>query len=181
MASKGKKEEEQVIDTEEGLGMGEETYMPENGLSIEDDFNVEDEWKPSPLIPVGTYHGSVTAVKLDTDNQALVFDVCLNDNGGMMSDASTPIDGNVLPYKVWLPRKGDENALVKSGRQTKRQWKINNMRDVSDALHINISTPRAIIEGISNGEWIGLEVKVLISLTTWKGKTMNQIDSMVAA
>jgi len=83
----------------------------DEGISMDTDFNVEDEYKPDPLIPQATYHASVTKVVFDPDQQAIVWHFCLVDNGGVMSDGETPVDGATTVYRNWLPRPGDENEL----------------------------------------------------------------------
>ena len=65
----------------------------EEGIKIETDFNVEDEYRPDPLIPAGTYHAAVTRVVFDVEQQAIVWHFVLHDNGGMMSDGNTGVDG----------------------------------------------------------------------------------------
>jgi len=97
----------------------------------------------------------------------------------LLTDGETTVDGAVLSYSVWFPKVGDDQVLIKSGTMSKKQWKINNAKEVSDKLGININTKTAISEGISNGDWIGLPVhaKVIIKVDPKYG-TKNEISQL---
>jgi len=152
----------------------------ENEVYIPGSFDVEEEFKPEPLIPQGSYHGDVTAVSYDPEQNAVVWQVTLNDNGGVKSDGETPIDGSVLYYRNFLPREGDENELTRDGRMTKRQAKINMLRRFSDAMGVDMSTPAKIAEAIRNAEWIGLRVDVQVGIREYEGQVTNEIRKMIA-
>ena len=128
------KKEGSAYDPTEGVGSG-----------IESDFDLDSEYKPNPLIPNGGYHGGITEVKLDTEQQCIVFTITLSDNGGVMTDGETSIDGVTVQQRVWLPKPGDENELTKNGKSTKRQSKINMMQDQAKKLGISLSKPIEII------------------------------------
>lgn len=147
----------------------------EEGMNLEADFNVDDEYKPDPLIPQGTYHAAVTAVTFDSEVQAIVWKFCLHDNGGTMSDGETPVDGAVCVYRNWLPRVGDENELTSNGRSTKRQSKINMLKQFSAGIGIDMSTPQIIIAALQNQEWVGLEVDVQVTTREYEGKVFNDV------
>jgi hypothetical protein len=149
-------------------------------FNIEDDFNTDDEYKPTPLIPRGSYHANVTDVKFDSENQAIVWVFCLADNGGYMSDGDTQVDGATITYKNWLPKPGDESELTKSGRMTKRQAKINMLSDFGKAMGIDVTTPKAIVSALQNGEWIGLSVMLTIGMREYEGRTFNDISKVAA-
>jgi len=158
--------------------MADEWNDLEEGIKIETDFNVEDEYRPDPLIPAGTYHAAVTRVVFDAEQQAIVWHFVLHDNGGMMSDGNTGVDGATVQYRNWLPRPGDENELTSNGRSTKRQSKINMLQQFSNNLGINMSTPEKIITAMAEQEWIGLEVDLAISTREWDGKFFNDVKKV---
>ena len=167
---------EKEVPFDPGEDSGEETsFAPDS------DFDLEDEYKPEPLVAGGNYRGNVIGVVLDTEQNAIAWKVALAENGGVMSDGETPVDGSHHYYRNWLPRPGDENEPTKSGRGTKRQSKINMMKQFADGAGINMNTPAIIAESITNQEWIGLEVIVTLSINEYMGVTRNQIDKMVAA
>lgn len=148
-------------------------------MQFESEFNVEEEFKPDPLAPAGTYKGHVVQVSFNGEQQAIVWRVVLSDNGGTMSDGETPIDGSAHYYRNWLPRAGDENIQTPSGRSDKRTAKINMMKRFSEGMQINMNTKQEIIQGISEGLWMGIPVFVKLTLDTYQGVTRNQIDQMV--
>ena len=148
------------------------------GMHIETDFSLDDEFKPDPLAPVANYLGSVAAVALEVGNQAVAWKVVLNDNGGVMSDGETPIDGQAFYYRNWLPRVGDENKMTASGRSTKRQAKINMMKQFSEEMHIEMDSPPQILAAIESGDWVGIDVVVSLTIDEYQGRTRNNISSM---
>lgn len=153
--------------------MESEVYIPGS-------FDVEEEFKPEPLVPQGTYHGHVTAVSYDPDQNAVVWQVTLADNSGVKSDGETPIDGSILYFRNFLPREGDENELTRDGRMTKRQAKINMLHRFCDAMGIDMSTPAKIAEAIRNAEWVGLQVDVQVGIREYEGTVSNEIRRMTA-
>jgi len=154
----------------------------ENGLGagISSDFNAEDEYKPMPLVPTGLYFANVTEVRIDEENQAIVWIFTFVDNGGLMSDGQTEIDGSIISMKNWLPKAGDENELTSSGKQTKRQAKINMLKQFADNMGVNMNTPAAIIEAIANQEWIGLRAKLQVTVRDYEGRVYNDVRSAKA-
>lgn len=172
MAGKKKATEEPVYndDFTEGDDLGD-------GLG-ELDFNVDDEYKPDPLIPKGTYHGVTTKVSFVPAQSCILWDVCLHDNGGVMNDGETPIDGAHVWFRNWLPKPGDENELTKSGKNNKRQSKINMLKDFSENLGLDMSTPTKIAEAIANAEWIGVEVDADVDIDEYQGKFRNTVNRL---
>ena len=150
------------------------------GINIDTDFSLDDEYKPDPLAPTGNYLGAVAGVAFEPANQAIAWKVVLADNGGVMSDGETPVDGQTYYYRNWLPRPGDENTMTFSGRSTKRQAKINMMKQFADDMKINMDTPSVIAEAIDNGEWVGLDVITSLAIEEYQGRTRNTISRMVA-
>jgi len=151
---------------------------PQEGAHIETDFSLEDEYKPDPLAPQGNYLGSVAGVTFEMANQAIAWRVVLADNGGVMSDGETPIDGQAFTYRNWLPRIGDENKMTASGRSTKRQAKINMMKQFADSMQINMDSPTQIMAFIESGDWVGIDVVVSLSMEEYQGRTRNSVSSM---
>lgn len=139
------------------------------------DYNLDDEYKPTPLLRKGNYYGHVINVVFNNERQSIDWTFCLDGNDGVMSDGETPIDGSHQYYSNWLPLPGDEDQPTKSGRGNKRQAKINMMKDFSDAMQINMSTPKAVKEALDAGEWIGIPVIVSIDLRQWEGRTNNNV------
>ena len=138
-------------------------------------FNVDDEYKVEPLIPKGTYHAAATKISFTPAQNAITWDFCLHDNGGVMNDGETPIDGAHSYFRNWLPKPGDENIPTTSGKTNKRQSKINQLKQFSTELSLNMSTPAAIAEALVNQEWIGTEADVEIDITEYQGRFRNEI------
>lgn len=145
------------------------------------DFDVNAEYKADPVIPNGSYRGSVTAVKFDSEKFCIVWDVVMQDNGGFASDGESPVDGMRVQYRNWLPKPGDENEYAKNGKTTKRQSKINMMKKFAEGMKIDISTPNKIAEAIQYQTWVGTEVKCDVQIKEWQGDIRNEINKMTAA
>lgn len=148
------------------------------GYAIGADFDVENEYKPDPLIPNGTYHANVTKVKFDSEQQAIKWEFVLVDNGSMKSDGATPVDGSKQFYANWLPKPGDENEMNNNGTNTKRQSKINMMKKFAEVVGIDMRTPAKIISALQNGEWIGLAVDLVIDTREYQGQFNNNVKSV---
>jgi hypothetical protein len=146
---------------------------------LDTSFDLEDEYKPEPLLSSGNYRGNVIGVTYDGEKSAIVWQVALDGNGGVMSDGETPIDGSHHYYRNWLPKPGDEDEPTKDGRSNKRQSKINMLKRFADEMKINMNTFPIILESITDQDWIGLEVITTISINEYMGTTRNQIDKMV--
>lgn len=151
----------------------------EGGINIDSDFSLDDEYKPDPLAPIGNYLGSIAAVAFEPANQAIAWKVVLGENGGVMSDGETPLDGQVYYYRNWLPRPGDENEMTASGRSSKRQAKINMMKQFADGMKINMDSPSIIASSIEGGEWVGLDVIVSLNIEEYQGRVRNTVTRMV--
>jgi hypothetical protein len=139
------------------------------------DFNAEEEYKATPLVPSGSYNAAVTNVTFEPEQKAIVWQFTLKDNGGVCSDGDTPVDGAVMDYKNWLPVPGDENTMTKNGRNTKRQSKINMIAEFSKAMGIDMNSPHAIMSAMESREWIGLETRILVGVREYEGKFYNEI------
>ncbi|MFA5543024.1 MAG: hypothetical protein WDA47_04570 [Bacilli bacterium] len=186
MAKKEEKEQTQTMNTDPfGNVQTDEQAFPgdfsDEGINFDTDFNLDDEYKPTPLAPKGNYFGTTSGLKWDASNNCLIWDVTLSDeNDGVMSDGLTPIAGQVFDYRNWFPKAGDEKEMSARGRQTKRQAKINMIKDFADKMKIDMSTPKAIVDAINNAEWIGIPVIVSVSIDQYQGRFRNTVDRMVA-
>ena len=142
------------------------------------DFNFEDDSKLPGLVPGGVYHGNVTAVSYDPEKYCVVWAVTLADNGGLCTDDETPIDGQTLRFNNWLPKPGDENEQTSSGRSTKRQAKINMLAEFIKRMQFVETTAGEFLEAVSNAEYIGREVEVVVGNREYQGSVFNEIQKM---
>ncbi|RPI52782.1 MAG: hypothetical protein EHM49_05080 [Deltaproteobacteria bacterium] len=153
----------------------------EQGYAYDADFNLEEEYIPAPVVASGIYHASVTKVEFNPADQTIDWIFVLNDNGGVMSDGSTPIDGASFKYRNWLPKSGDENEMSKDGRTTKRQAKIGFIANFAESLGIDMNTPKKIMEAITYQEWIGLEADLKLRVREYQGRMLNDIEKVIPA
>ena len=179
MTKKTKNEVEETAIPQESFN-GDSTAEPQP-FSFDADFDVEGEYKEPALIPAGRYEGYVTNVSFDPEAFALVWQVTLRaDDDILMSDNETPVNGNILNYKNWFPKDGDETERTRTGRMTKRQAKINMLGDFQKKMRVNMNTPQAILNAVENAEWVGLEVIALVEVRSWEGRQFNQIQELSA-
>ena len=167
-----------VTDNNTDLG-----FDPSTDTVPMEDFDVDSEYKPTPLIPKGQFVGNISSVKYNPDDQTIDWVVTFDGNGEdvLMLDNETLVDGATMGYRNFLPKPGDENERTKTGRQTKRQAKINMMKDFADNMKISMKSPTQILESISNAEWLGLRVKANIGFRMYEGRTFNNIEKLMAA
>jgi hypothetical protein len=171
-----------MVEEEGDFPFGTSRDAEPGAFTFDTDFNVDEEYKVPPVIPAASYEGFVTNVHFDAGDMALVWDVTLQADADVyMSDNETPVNGNVLYYKNWFPREGDDLVRTKTGKMTKRQAKINMIMDFQKKMRIDMSTPEAILEHVQNAEWIGLEVIADVEVREWEGRVSNQIKNMKAA
>jgi hypothetical protein len=163
---------------ETGMDMGAAAPTEMEMQGFDSDFDLDSEYKEEPLIMQGSYLGNVTSVVVDREKYAIIWNITLADNGGVLSDGETPVDGATINYSNWLPKPGDENVMTASGRSSKRQSKINSLKRFSEANGLDMGKPERIIEHIQNGDWIGLQVQVTIGLRTWEGRVFNECKEM---
>lgn len=183
MARKDEKKAEEMVETAEAPPEEEPFISDEEatGFLPDTDFDLEDEYKPEPLVPGGNYRGNVVGVTFEPAQNCIAWKITLADNGGVMSDGETPIDGWSGYYRNWMPKVGDENVMTKDGRQTKRQSKINIQKRFAEEMKINMNTPKIIAESIANQDWVGIPAIVSMGMGEWQGRTRNEITRMVAA
>lgn len=139
-------------------------------------FDVNEEFKAPPLIPKGTYHGVAVATKFSPAQFCIVWEFNLHDNGGVQNDGVTPIDGSHVFSRNWLPKPGDEDIPTKKGNMSKRQSKINMLKDFQDALMVDMSTPNAIAQALTEGTWIGTEADLEVDIEEWQGRFRNVVN-----
>lgn len=159
--------------------MSEEDFVPEKGSDLGDlDFNVTDEYKVPPLITRGFYHGVANKVTYVPAQSCIVWDFCLHDNGGVMNDGETPVDGAHVFFRNWLPKPGDENEMTKNGKMSKRQSKINMLMDFQNQLSIDMSTPQAIAQALTENLWIGVEADLEVDIDEYQGTFRNVVNKV---
>ena len=146
---------------------------------INTDYDLESEYKPDPLIPQANYLGNITGVKYNPENYGLTFIVTLADNGGYMSDGETPIDGGRVFKTVWFPKPDDDKVQTSDGKKTKRQSKINMLKEFADTMELDMGTAAKLQEAISNGDWIGIPVVVSVEISEYLGRQTNPVNKMV--
>lgn len=146
---------------------------------INTDFDLEGEYKPDPLIPQANYLGSITGVSYNPDNYGLTFIVTLADNGGYMSDGETSIDGGRVFKTVWFPRPGDEKTMTSDGKKTKRQSKINMLKEFAETMELDMGTKEKLQTAMENGDWIGIPVVVAVEISEYQGRKSNPVNKMV--
>ena len=146
-----------------------------------DDFNLDTDVVESPLIPNGNYLAIVTGVSIDHEKHSIVWKLVLQGNeGSIMSDGETEVDGATLFYRNWLPKPGDDTEMTSSGKLTKRQSKLNQLAKFVKALHLEVTTMSDIVREIEEGDWIGLDVVVTVASREWQGAFNNEVTKMVA-
>jgi hypothetical protein len=160
-----------------------ENYEMDNDLggmdAFDSDFNVDSDYKPTPIAIGGNYSGNVTGVKLDSKHACIVWDVSLAENDGVVcSDGETEVDGIQLEYRNFLPKVNDKHELNRRG-VSKFQSKVNMLKQFSEGMGINMNTLSIIREAIENAEWIGIPVTVKVSIESYAGRPINKITSMV--
>lgn len=154
----------------------DEFGQEEEGWGADTEFNLDDDYKPEPLIKKGNYKGNVTGVALG-DNASVQFTVVLNDNGGFMSDGETPIDGSEHILSHYLAREADKELKTRTGKN-KWQTKVNMTKRFAESMQINMNTPPEIVQAVEDQEWVGIPVTVAIDNETFEGMTRPRIQSM---
>lgn len=156
----------------------------EENTALNTDFNLEEDFKVDPLIPNGTYFGSVIEVKRDVEKHNISWKVVLDGNGGFKSDGETAIDGSHTTFYNYLPKESDRTEKTANGSSTKFQSKVNMLKKFADGMKLNLNTLSIIDEAIANGEYIGLAVSVAIKneeYPTGSGQFSSKASNMVAA
>ena len=167
--------DQNIGETEE---MSDDSF-PQDEEVTETDFNLDEEYKEDPLAPNGGYTGVIRKVLFESKNNAIRWDVVAAGNSGIsMLDGETPLNGTVFFFRNWLPKPGDDKVRTKSGKSTKRQSKINMLKQFQDIMEVDMNTPEAVKESIENAEWIGISVFFQLSIDEYQGRKRNVIDKM---
>jgi len=155
----------------------------ENGTNAAmDDFNLDTDVVENPLIPNGNYSGNVTGVTIDHEKHCIVWKIAMQGNdGAIMSDGETEVDGETVFFRNWLPKPGDEVEMTSTGKQTKRQSKLNNLAKFFKAMNLPVVTMTDIVNAIEEGDWIGLDVTVAVATREWQGSFSNEVTKMTVA
>lgn len=160
----------------------DESY-PEADEMTDTDFNLDDEYKPIPLAPLGSYKGVIKAVTYESKNAAIAWTIVASGNDGFtMLDGDNAIDGTEYTFRNWLPRTGDENIGSKDGKSNKRQNKINMLKQFQDEMEIDMNTQQKVHDAITNSDWIGIPVIFKVGIQEYpkgSGRNSNTVDRMV--
>ncbi len=152
-------------------------YVPDVAAG---EFNLDEEFKPTPLVPGGKYYGNVMKVTRDKEKQTILWEVVLAENGGMCSDGETPVDGRRLFTRNYLPKPGDESEMTSDGSMNKRQAKVNMTKKFADDMKISMNSLAIIDRAIAESEWIGKPVIMDVTVREYEGRFSNDIKRMVA-
>lgn len=163
-------------DIEEFEATNSTTAEPSEGSDISaiPSFDLEGDYKPIPVVPRGIYSGNITAVHFS--NYGLHFTICIiDDTSATLSDGNTPLNGAKITHTIWFPKPEDASTYTKSGKQTKREWKINNAAIEAKALNLPINTPHQIKDLIENGTAIGHPVTFQVENEFYKNELRDRI------
>jgi hypothetical protein len=176
MAQKRNEENGFVAEVEEGF-TGDDTL---GEAKFDADFDLESEYKAPPLIPQGVYSANVIDTKFDAEAQTIIWTFTLVDNGGVLSDGETSVDGVQLTATNWLPKVGDENELTKTGKMTKRQAKVNMLFYFLKDMGCPEKTSAEINRALNNKDWVGKRAKLTVGVRTYEGRLFNEVKKAVA-
>jgi hypothetical protein len=147
------------------------------------DFDIQKDFVAEPLIPNGWYRGSVTNVKLNLDKHNLAWEITFNGNENMFfSDGKTPVDGAKLYFRNWLPTKpGDEVTMSDSGKQTKRQSKINMLSKFANKIGLveEMRDMTAIATTVQEKKLLSMDIIAKVTENEYNGEISNQVDQLV--
>lgn len=168
-----KKKQEQEREPEETID------EPNTSSDVDTGFDLDDDYKPEPLMRKGWYKANVSEVLYDEEASCVIWNAVLDGNGGYMSDGETPVDGSTHQFRNWLPKVSDKDETSKSGKN-KWQNKVNMLKKFTDGMQINMKTIAVIQEQIANQEWVGLPVLVELKAETYQGNTSMRAQNMKA-
>lgn len=143
------------------------------------DYDIDGEYKPEPLCANGNYDGHVTKVSYLAGKYMITWEATLEGNGGLQSDGNTPVDGSRHIFRLLLPKPGDQDEMESNGRVNKRQGKINRMKKFYAGMQIPSPSGAEAARAIQEGDWVGIPVKVTLSINEYMGEVRNQVDKMV--
>lgn len=141
-------------------------------------FDLKDDYKPVPVIPQGTYYCGITDTSINLKSGSIQIELTLEGNSGVLSDGETPIDGSKIMYHLWLPKENDDKEYTSSGRQTKKQWKVNNMHEFFMNLEHPVTNWSSIMETVNNKTLVGRQLMVEISIEEYKGRMQSRAQNV---
>lgn len=148
------------------------------------DFSVKGEFKEDPVPPAGPYRGVISDVKWNADDYAIIWVFRLVGNEGMcvqlnssgeFEPSDKPIDGSFLPLKSQFPTKDDEGKQTKDGRPM-RQFRINMLGKLAQALQIEIDTPSQIRQAVVDGIWRDIPVTLTVEHDEYEGRKLVKVN-----
>ncbi len=158
-----------------------ENEIPEeengNTQDMDSSFDLEDDFKPEPLMRKGWYKGRVSEVALFPERSCITWKIVLDNNGGYMSDGETPVDGKVYAFNNWLAKASDKGQTTKSGSD-KWQNKINMLKKFADSMQINMKNMLVIQNEIAETNWVGIPVLLELAPETYQGVTSMKAQNM---
>lgn len=157
----------------------EENYNDGTTGEVDTDFDLDDDFKPEPLMRKGWYKGRVSEVSYNDENACIQWKVALDENGGYMSDGETPIDGSVHNFFNWLPKASDKEEFSKTGKN-KWQNKINMLKKFAEGMRINMKTMAIIQNEIAEQNWVGMPVSIELKAEAYQGNTSMKAQNMKA-
>ena len=148
-----------------------------NNSVFDTSFDVDADYKPTPLIIGGTYKGTIKSVKMNNKLAAVEFMIVLNGNEGVTcTDGETTVDGIEVESKLWLPKANDKNELNKKGNMTKFQSKVNMLKSFGERTELNVNSFDKIQEAIGDQEWIGHSVLARVDVEVYQGRQFNRCN-----
>lgn len=179
-----KKTEDQMIDdaAASGAEFAGEALDSAGGVSQSNaaiaDFNLDSDVKIAPVAVDGKYFGAISGAKVDTKSAQILVEITLSDNGGVLSDGETDVDGYRFTHRIFLPKPEDKNLMTASGRETKWQWKVNNMAKFFAAIDQKLPTLAAINQACTDGDLVGIDVTVDLTTEEYNGELKNNLRSI---
>lgn len=152
--------------------------MTEENSVIDSDFNLEDDYKPEPIMRKAWYKGRVAEVTLDEEGARIAWKVTLDGNGGFMSDGETEVDGSSYVFNNWLPKAGDKDEPTKSGKGTKFQSKVNMLAKFSADMDIDMNNMASIRQNVGEQNWVGIPVLIHLAPEEYQGNVSMKGQNM---
>ena len=150
----------------------------ESAASNVADFNLNNDVKVAPVAVDGNYFGAISGGKVDLKSAQVQIEITLNENGGVLSDGETPVDGYRFTHRLFLPKPEDKNLMTASGRESKWQWKVNNMAKFFANIGVSLPTLSAIDQACKDGDLVGTDVKVELTTEEYNGELKNNMRSI---
>ncbi len=160
----------------EELTFDEPSMIEASSDAMLPDFNVDEEYKATPLIPNITTQGTIQDIIL-WNNVLTIFFVIEDESAATMNDGETPINGATVKKKIFLPKEEDKSEMTKNGRQSKYQFKINQLKRFCDQSNLDLRSPTAIMEAV-NGSLTGETLQIQIVTSQYRGEFFNEVEQV---